>query len=297
LEPHGLLVDCTLGAGGHAELLMDRYPGFRLLGLDRDPQAIQVAKQRLERFGERAQVRKANFAEMKEVLGSFYEDEQVSAVLYDFGVSSGQLDRAERGFGYRDDAGLDMRMDPEVGPRAADVVNTYPYAALAEVISRYGEERFASRIARAIERRRRTRPFESTIDLAEVVKQAIPAATRRTGPHPARRTFQALRIEVNGELDAITESLPQAIEALRPGGRLAAISYHSLEDRIVKNLLRDLARGCVCKSDIPICICGREATVRMLTGKPSRPSDQEVAANPRSRSAKLRVAEKLGMAA
>jgi 16S rRNA (cytosine1402-N4)-methyltransferase len=271
--PAGTLVDCTLGGGGHAEALLAALPGASLVGLDRDPEAL---------FGDLAAV-------LEEVGAS-----DVRGILYDLGVSSPHLDHPARGFGFRSGGPLDMRMDPAQALTAADVVNTYTEAALASVLSRWGEERFARRIAGAIVRRRSQRPFDDTADLAEVVKDAIPAATRRTGPHPARRSFQALRIEVNDELGELDATLPQAIEALRPGGRIAVISYHSLEDRLVKRTFAGAAAGCRCPRDLPVCVCDAHASLRGITRKPVRPTPEELQANPRSSSAMLRVAERLG---
>jgi 16S rRNA (cytosine1402-N4)-methyltransferase len=270
--PGAVIVDATLGLGGHAELLL--AAGATVVGLDRDPDALAASSARLAASsGERLVVRRASFAELAEVLDDL-GIETVAGVLYDLGVSSLQLDTAERGFSYRFDAPLDMRMDPSTGPSAADVVNTWPVGELTRVLRTYGEERFASRIARFIDDARRRAPIATTGELVEVVKAAIPAATRRSGPHPARRTFQALRIEVNGELAALERSLPQAIDALAPGGRLVAIAYHSLEDRIVKRFIAG------------------EPSLTPLARKPLRASEREIAANPRARSARLRAAER-----
>lgn len=292
LGPGLTLVDCTLGGAGHAAALLRAVDGLRLIGLDRDEAAIAAATERLRPFGDRARLVRSDFSALTDVLEEL-DVEPLGGVLYDLGVSSPQLDHAERGFRYRSDAPLDMRMDRSQPLTAADVVNGYEERRLARVIGTLGEERFAGRIAHAIVRRRAERPFSGTEDLAAVVRDAIPAATRRTGPHPARRTFQAIRIEVNGELDALRASLPAAIGALRPGGRIAVISYHSLEDRITKRTFVDAARGCRCPPDLPVCVCGRTPDVRLLTRKPVRPGPAELEANPRSDSARLRVAEKL----
>lgn len=292
LGPGLTLVDCTVGGAGHATALLRAVDGLRLIGLDRDEAALAAATERLRPFGDRVRLVRSDFSALTDVLERL-DVEAPGGVLYDLGVSSPQLDHAERGFRYRSDAPLDMRMDRSQPLTAADVVNGYEERRLARVIGTLGEERFAGRIARAIVRRRAERPFSGTEDLAAVVRDAIPAATRRTGPHPARRTFQAIRIEVNGELDALRTSLPAAIEALRPTGRVAVISYHSLEDRIVKRTFVDAARGCRCPPDVPVCVCGRTPEVRLLTRRPVRPGPEEVAANPRADSARLRVAEKL----
>ncbi|MDQ4149457.1 MAG: 16S rRNA (cytosine(1402)-N(4))-methyltransferase RsmH [Actinomycetota bacterium] len=295
LEGGGRLVDCTLGAGGHAMAFLEAMPDVTLIGIDRDEEALEVARTRLERFGDRVRLVKANFADLETVLGP--EHGEVAAILYDLGVSSMQLDQPWRGFGYRTGFPLDMRMNKGDQVTAAEIVNKYSERRISEIIARYGEERFSRRIARAIVSRRQREPFSDAGDLAEVVKAAIPAATRRTGPHPARRTFQALRIETNNELTSLETSLPKAVDALKPGGRIAVISYHSLEDRVVKTIFQSLARGCVCPPDAPVCTCGYEPKVAVLTRRPLRPSDEEVARNRRADSAKMRVAEKLPEAA
>lgn len=287
------LIDCTVGGGGHSDALLSAVDGLRVVGLDRDEEALSVATSRLHRFGDRVLLAKADFADVAQVLAEI-GDREVAGVLYDLGVSSSHLDDPRRGFGYRVDAALDMRMDRSARVTAERVVNTYPENRLAEIIKSYGEEKYARRIARAIVRRREKRPIRTTGELAEVVRSAIPAAGRRGGPHPARRTFQALRIEVNNELEALRQSLPVALDSVMPGGRVAVISYHSLEDRIVKTTFNDEARGCRCPADFPVCTCGRNATLRVLTRKPIRPSEEEVRNNPRSRSARARVAERLG---
>lgn len=288
----GTLIDCTVGGGGHCEALLDSVPDARALAIDRDTEGLAAAGARLERFGDRVRFAKANFDDLSELMETL-GDEKAAAVLYDLGVSSSHLDDPRRGFGFRVDAVLDMRMDRSAGLTAEKVVNSYPEKRLAEIIAGYGEERYSRRIARAIVARRNQRPLTGTGELADVIRQAIPAPARR-GLHPARRTFQALRIEVNQELDALRESLPVALDGVVPGGRVAVISYHSLEDRIVKTEFVERARGCRCPSDFPLCVCGRNATHRVLTRKPVRPSAEEVESNPRSRSARLRVAERLG---
>jgi 16S rRNA (cytosine1402-N4)-methyltransferase len=291
----GPLVDCTVGAGGHAEAFLRHLPSLRLVGIDRDEEALKIARRRLHRFADRVRLEKGNFADLPEILGDHYGE--VGAILYDLGVSSLQLDRPERGFGYRAGLALDMRMDRDSVLKASDIVNRYTESRLIDIIASYGEERFARRIGRAIVTARRKKPFEDAGELADVIKGAIPAATRRTGPHPARRTFQALRIETNEELKALEVSLPLAVKALRPGGRVAVISYHSLEDRIVKSTFRDLAQGCVCPPELPVCVCGKKPEVAVLTRRPVRPSEDEVRSNRRADSARMRVAEKLGEAA
>ena len=289
----GTFVDCTVGGGGHAEALLAAATAISLVGIDRDPAALAAARRRLERFGGRYRLLHRRFGQLAAVLEEVGA-RKVRGVLYDLGVSSPHLDDPGRGFSFRSEGPLDMRMDPTQALTAADVVNTSTEAELASLIARWGEERHARRIARAIVHRRARRPFASTTDLAEVVVGAIPAAARRSGPHPARRTFQALRIEVNDELKELEASLPQAIEALDPGGRIAVISYHSLEDRIVKRTFADGAAGCTCPRDLPVCVCGARARLRVITRRPIRPGPEELEANPRSSSARLRVAERLG---
>ncbi len=288
----GPLVDCTVGAGGHAEAFLKELPELVVLGIDRDQQALDVAGKRLEGFGDRVKLAHGNFADIRRIAEE-EGYEEVGAILYDLGVSSIQLDRPGRGFGYRNGFALDMRMDAGAAPSAAEIVSTYTESKLAEVISRFGEERYARRIARAIVARRARRPFSDAGDLAEVIKEAIPAATRRTGPHPARRTFQALRIETNQEIEALERSLPLAVSLLRAGGRVGVISYHSLEDRVVKQTFRSHAEGCICPPDIAVCVCGRKPKLKVLTRKPVRPGEEEIARNRRADSARMRVAEKL----
>jgi 16S rRNA (cytosine1402-N4)-methyltransferase len=288
-----VLVDATLGLAGHTLAMLEAHPGLQVIGLDRDPDARAEAARRIEAAGHRDRVTlvPAVFDELPDVLHRLGIAE-VSGVLFDLGVSSLQLDRPDRGFSYAADAPLDMRMDPAAPRTAADVVNTYSAGELTRVLRVYGEERFASRIAAAIVRERAREPFTTTGRLAELVRAAIPAATRRTGGHPAKRTFQALRIEVNDELGVLTRALPAAIDALALGGRIVVITFHSLEDRIVKQAFADAARGCVCPRHVPVCVCGQVATVA-LVGKDQRASNDEVALNPRARSARLRVVERL----
>jgi 16S rRNA (cytosine1402-N4)-methyltransferase len=307
-RPGGTLIDATLGLGGHAERLLEASaPDGRVVGLDRDPAALALARERLAWAGDRLVAVAASFDELAEVAGRIGLA-AVDGVLYDLGVSSLQLDEGERGFSYRADAPLDMRMDPTTGITAAEVLATYPRAELARILREYGEERFAGRIARALDEARRRAPIATTGQLAELVKAAVPAAARRTGPHPARRAFQALRIEVNRELDRLRASLPQAIDLLAPGGRLVVLSYHSLEDRIVKQALADAAgrpveapspfRGSRHEPPgppdrLPVDPPAGPARLTVMTRRPERPSPAEVAANPRAESAKLRAAEKL----
>jgi 16S rRNA (cytosine1402-N4)-methyltransferase len=288
--PEGVLVDATLGMGGHSEALLTATPGTRLLGLDRDPEALRRAGERLAPFGDRVRLVHAVYDELAEVL----DGERVDGILFDLGVSSLQLDEADRGFSYAHDAPLDMRMDPTTGATAAEVLNTYQVNDLTRILREYGEERFAPRVARAIVA---GRPWTTTAPLAETVRTAIPAATRRHGGHPAKRTFQALRIEVNDELGALHRALPAAIAALRVGGRLVVLAYHSLEDRAVKRAFAEGLRGCICPPDLPVCACGREPELRLLVRGAEDPTEAEVAANPRAASARLRAVERVREAA
>jgi len=283
--PPGPIVDATLGAGGHAAALLDALPDHTLIGVDRDDEALALAGEALARFGDRVTLRRVNFDEMGQLgLGG------VSGVLFDLGVSSMQLDDPERGFSYRGDGPLDMRADRRQSLTAADVVNGYDQAALARVLARHGEERFAGRIARAVVS---ARPLSTTGRLAEVVRDAIPAAARRRGGHPAKRSFQAIRIEVNGELATLGATIDRAIDLLVPGGRCVVLAYHSGEDRIVKDrLVEAVTGGCVCPPRLP-CVCGAVPRVRLVWRGAHRPGPAELAANPRSESARLRAAEKL----
>ena len=288
LEDGGVFVDATLGRGGHARAVLDAAPQARLVGIDRDPVALEESRTNLAPFEDRIRVVRDDFKNLATVLERLGVEE-VRGVLLDLGVSSPQLDEASRGFSYRDDGPLDMRMDPDQPLTAARVVNEYPVRDLERAIRSHSDERFARRIAQAIAAHR---PFRSTTELAEVVRAAIPAAARRSGPHPARRTFQAIRIEVNGELEALERVLPEATRALEAGGRFAVISYHSHEDRAVKRHFAAEARGCVCPPDFPVCTCGAEAALKVLTRRAIRPGADEIASNPRARAAKLRVAQR-----
>jgi len=291
--PAGTVVDATVGGGGHARALLDAADHLTVLGLDRDPVAVAAAASTLAPFGARARVRRSRFDRLREVAG---EEglEALSGVLFDLGVSSPQLDRAERGFSHRGEGPLDMRMDPDDERSAADVVNGLPEAELARLLRTYGDERHAGRIARAIVA---ARPLRTTAELAEVVRDAIPAPARRRGGHPARRTFQAVRIEVNAELAVLPGALDAAVDLLAPGGRCVVLAYHSGEDRIVKDRFRQAATGgCTCPPGLP-CTCGAEPRVRLLKRGAWKPSAGEVAANPRAGSARLRAVEKLAVAA
>ena len=286
--PTGLIVDATVGGGGHAALLLEARSDLRLLGIDRDADAVTAARQRLSDFGDRAQVVQGRFGELREIL-SEHEEGNVIGVLFDLGVSSAQLDRPERGFSYRFDAPLDMRMDAAQLLTAYDVVNGYDEAGLAWVIARYGEERFAKRIAAAIVA---ARPIDGTRELAEIVKTAIPAATRRRGPHPARRTFQAIRMEVNQELPNLADGLDDAVHLVGPGGRVQVLAYHSLEDRMVKDRFVELSRPAELPPRLPVRDTGPPAPFLLLGRRAVRPTPAEVEANPRAESARLRAVER-----
>ncbi len=290
----GIFVDCTAGGGGHSEEILRKTPhGARLISLDQDERAVLRCRQRLAAYGTASTVIKANFAAVGDVLDGLGIQE-IDGVLWDLGVSSVQLDEADRGFSYMADAPLDMRMDRSGGKTAADIVNTYSEEELYRIIRDYGEERFSKKIASAIVEKRADKRIETTRQLADLVIRAIPAVARhKENQHPARRTFQALRIEVNGELQVIEPSLRAAVERLRPGGRAAVITFHSLEDRIVKLVFGKMASPCECPPDFPICTCGKKPIVTRITKKPILPSDAEIAENPRARSAKLRVVEKI----
>lgn len=290
-RPDPVHVDATVGLGGHAEAVLTAHPTARLVGLDRDPQALRRSQERLAPYGDRVQLEHAVYDQLPEVLGRLGLD-TVDSVLFDLGVSSMQLDEVSRGFSYARDAPLDMRMDPTGGITAADVVNMYPAGDLTRILRSYGEERFASRIAAAIVRERGRAPLNSSARLAELVRQAVPAAARRTGGHPAKRTFQALRIEVNGELAALEAAIPAAIDALSFGGRIVVLSYHSLEDRIVKRAFAARARA-EAPIDLPVIPPGAGPTLRLITRGAELPSADEVAANPRAASVKLRAAERI----
>ncbi len=289
----GVFVDCTVGGGGHAfALLQSTPPQVRLVGLDRDPAAIQAARQKLAPFAERCTLVRANFAGLAAVLDEL-QLEAADGFLFDLGVSSYQLDNPARGFSYMHDAPLDMRMDPADTTTARDLVNKLPERELAGIIRRYGEERWASRIASFIARARRDREITTTSQLVEIIKTAVPAPARREGPHPAKRTFQALRIAVNRELDILPGALREAVARLKPGGRICVLTFHSLEDRIVKETFRELAQPCQCPPKLPACICGRQPELKLVTRRPLTPAEKELAENSRARSAKLRVAEKM----
>jgi 16S rRNA (cytosine1402-N4)-methyltransferase len=291
-DPHGIYVDGTLGGGGHSLALSEKLaPDAMLIGFDRDEEAIAAAKERLAHATCPFLAIHENFSRIGEIL-----DEKgigpVSGFLFDLGVSSYQLDEAERGFSYMQEGRLDMRMDRRNLFSAYDVVNGYSAEELEKVIRDYGEERWAKRIAEFIAKAAAEKHLETTTDLVRVIKAAIPAGAREDGPHPAKRTFQAIRIEVNGELRILEKTMQDCVRHLKPGGRLAVITFHSLEDRIIKNVFRDMAKDCICPPELPVCLCGHRREVKLM-GKAIRPTAAEVEANPRARSATLRVVEKV----
>ena len=290
MQPHrgGLYVDGTVGAGGHAYgILQASSPDGQLLGMDLDPQALQLARTSLQQFEQRVHLVQASYISLRDQI-KLLGWNQVDGILLDLGLSSMQLDTQDRGFSFQSEAPLDMRFGPSIGTTAADLVNHLDEVTLADLLYRYGEERRSRQVARAIVK---ARPITTTTQLAKVVAGATSGG--KSGIHPATRTFQALRIAVNSELDALEALLPQTLDTLRPGGRLAIIAFHSLEDRIVKQFMRRESRDCLCPPSQPVCTCGHKATLRAITGKPIRPQEDEVRNNPRSRSARLRVAERI----
>ena len=292
IKPDGIYIDGTAGGGGHSHEIASHLTEGKLIALDRDMSAVNAASARLAKFGEHAQVVHSNFSEMAQVCREL-GIEGVDGVLLDLGVSSYQLDTADRGFSYMADAPLDMRMNREDTLDAYTVVNTYTEQQLKKIIYDYGEERFAPHIAQRIVQEREKQPIRTTGELVGIIKAAMPAAAKEGGHHPAKRTFQAIRIEVNGELSVIEPTIRDAVSLLKPGGRIAIITFHSLEDRIVKQTFASLASGCTCPRDFPVCVCGKKPLVDIISRKPILPGEQELEINPRSRSAKLRVAEKL----
>ncbi len=292
LKPNGVYVDCTLGGAGHSLAILATEPTISLIGIDQDPAALERAQHRLQHHKERVTLVHGNFRDIAQILAE-RGVEKVDGILMDIGVSSPQLDEGERGFSYHYDAPLDMRMNPANPVDARDLVNTLPEHELAQIIFEYGEERWAKRIAQFIVEHRAKEPIETTGQLVQVIKNAVPARARQKGPHPARRTFQALRIAVNDELGALRSALEQSIDLLKVGGRIAVITFHSLEDRIVKEFFNSCLGRCTCPPDLPVCVCNPKTTLKLVNSKPIVPSPAELAKNPRARSAKLRAAERV----
>ena len=293
LQPHenGIYLDGTTGGGGHSRLILEFAPGCRLVGLDRDPAALQKAAEVLSPFGDRVSLQHATFDQADSVLQQLGID-RLDGMLLDLGVSSHQLDTPERGFSFRHDAPLDMRMNPQVGETAADIVNQADEAELLRIFFEYGEERFSRRIVRKIIAQRSEEPITRTAQLAQLVRSAVPGGNKPSRIHPATRVFQALRIQVNAELEQVKNGVAAGIDLLKPGGRLVVISFHSLEDRIVKRLFRERAAGCICPPRLPVCLCNKQPEVKLLTRKGIRASDAEIEVNNRSRSAILRAVER-----
>ena len=291
IRPDGIYVDGTLGRAGHSLEIVRRLTTGRLIALDRDETAIEAANRRLGGYLDKVTLVHSNFS----ALGSVLRELNISGVdgmLFDLGVSSPQLDEAQRGFSYKQDAPLDMRMDASAALTAREVVNTYPYEELRRILFEYGEERYASAIAKKICQHRERAPVETTLELADIIRSAMPAVALREKQHPAKRSFQAIRIAVNDELGELPPMLDAAAENLKRGGRLAVITFHSLEDRIVKRKFQELAQGCICPPEFPVCVCGRKPKIKLVSRKPIVSGEDELAENPRARSAKLRVAEK-----
>ena len=291
IKPDGIYVDGTLGGAGHSSQIVKRLTTGRLIGIDRDPVALKAAGERLAPYANRVTLVHSNFCEIAQVLKDLNID-GVDGILLDLGVSSPQLDDGSRGFSYMADAPLDMRMNSEDALSAYEVVNNWSYEELKRILYNYGEERYAPRIASAICSRREEKPIETTLELVDIIRDAMPAAALREKQHPAKRSFQAIRIAVNDELGSVEKVMRDAIPCLNPGGRLAVITFHSLEDRIVKNAMADAAKGCTCPPSFPVCVCGKKPLVKLVTRKPITSTDEELERNPRARSAKLRVCEK-----
>ena len=292
IKPDGIYVDGTLGGAGHSSRIAAKLTTGRLIGIDRDPVALKAAGERLAPFGDRVTLVHSNFADMDSALKDLGIS-GVDGILLDLGVSSPQLDDGQRGFSYMADAPLDMRMNSEDTLDAKQIVNQWSYEELKRILYDYGEERYAPRIASAICKRREEKPIETTLELVDIIRGAMPAAALREKQHPAKRSFQAIRIAVNDELGSVERVMERAVPCLNPGGRLAVITFHSLEDRIVKNAMASAAKGCTCPPNFPVCVCGKKPLVKLITRKPIISGDEELERNPRARSAKLRVCEKL----
>ncbi|CAM2828226.1 16S rRNA (cytosine(1402)-N(4))-methyltransferase RsmH [Paenibacillus sediminis] len=299
IKPDGIYVDCTLGGGGHTSVIASKLgPSGRIIALDQDDWALNNAKEKLADYKGQLTLVKTNFRHLEQVLRDLDVPQkdgipQVDGVLFDLGVSSPQFDEGERGFSYNHDAPLDMRMDQSSSLTAQEIVNEWSEQEIARILYQYGEEKFSRRIAKIIVNRRAERPIETTGELVEIIKEGIPAAARRTGGHPAKRSFQALRIAVNDELGAFEDGLEQAIRCLAPGGRISVITFHSLEDRLCKQTFAKYVEKCTCPPDFPMCVCGGQGTLKLVNRKPLVASEAELSQNPRARSAKLRIAEKL----
>ena len=292
IKPEGIYVDGTLGGAGHSSRIAAMLTTGKLIGIDRDEVALAAAGERLAQFGDRVKLVHSNFCEIDSILEDL-NIPGVDGILLDLGVSSPQLDNGSRGFSYMVDAPLDMRMDATDALNAYTVVNTWPYEELKRILFEYGEERYAPQIASSICKRREQAPIETTLELVEVIRSAMPAAALREKQHPAKRSFQAIRIAVNDELNSVARVMEAAIPRLNPGGRLAVITFHSLEDRIVKNAMAAAAKGCTCPPSFPVCVCGKKPKVKLITRKPIVSGEEELERNPRARSAKLRICEKL----
>ncbi len=292
IKDEGVYVDGTLGGGGHSRGILERAKNVRLIGIDRDVEAIKAASERLAEFRDNITLVNNNFSNIKQILNELNVDKIDGAVL-DLGVSSYQLDNAERGFSYMQDARLDMRMNPSDELSAYEVVNSYNKEELTKIFYEYGEEKWSARVAEFIVNKRAIKPVETTLELVDIIKAAIPKKVRVEGSHPAKRIFQAIRIEVNNELGILKETVSDIVDMLKPGGRLSIITFHSLEDRIIKKAFLDLAMGCVCPKSFPVCVCNRQPIVKIISKKPILPTKDEEIENPRSKSAKLRVIEKI----
>ena len=293
IQSDGVYVDGTLGGAGHSSQIVKRLDSGRLIGIDRDTVALKAAGERLAPYADKVSLVHSNFCEIKSVLQAL-DIPGVDGILLDLGVSSPQLDDSSRGFSYMNDAPLDMRMNNEDALSAYEVVNTWSQEELKRILFDYGEERYAPRIAEAICRRREEKPIATTLELVDVIRGAMPAAALREAQHPAKRSFQAIRIAVNDELGSVEKVMRDAVECLNPGGRLAVITFHSLEDRIVKTAMVNASKGCTCPPNFPVCVCGKKPKVKLISKKPIVSTEEELERNPRARSAKLRVCEKLG---
>lgn len=292
IKDGGIYVDGTLGGGGHSRGILERAENVRLIGIDRDLEAIEAAGKRLEDFKDSITLVNNNFSQIKSILSEL-NIEKIDGAVLDLGVSSYQLDNAERGFSYMHDARLDMRMNPNDAISAYEVINNYTKEELTRIFYEYGEEKWSARVAEFIIEKREKKPVETTLELVDIIKAAIPKKVRVEGSHPAKRIFQAIRIEVNNELGILKDAVCDIVDVLNPGGRIAVITFHSLEDRIIKKTFSELAMGCVCPKSFPICVCNRQPVVKIIAKKPILPTDKEENENPRSKSAKLRIAEKI----